>query len=54
MDIDWQIVATIASPIIALFIGALLDRAIEERPRVVAYLGHVSGIRLRKSTHIQW
>lgn len=46
MDIDWQIVATIASPIIALFIGALLEHAIGERPRVVAYLGHVSGIHL--------
>lgn len=48
MVIDWNVVATIASPIIALAIGAALNRAIESRPRVVSYLGHVSGIRLTR------
>lgn len=48
MVIDWNVVATIASPIIALFVGAALNRAIESRPRVVSYLGHVSGIRLTR------
>jgi hypothetical protein len=47
MIIDWNILATIASPIIALFIGALLNHLFENRPKVVSYLGHVSGIRLR-------
>ena len=41
MVIEWSTVATIASPIIALFVGAFLNRAIESRPRLVTYLGHV-------------
>lgn len=45
--INWSIVATIAAPIIALFIGALINHLLENRPKVVSYLGHVSGIRLR-------
>lgn len=46
--IDWSVVATIAAPIIALFIGAALDRYLERRARVVSYLGHASGIRLTR------
>jgi hypothetical protein len=49
MSIDWNVVATIASPIIALFLGAGLNRLIENRPKVVSYLGHVSGIYLSKA-----
>ena len=48
MSIDWNVVATIASPIVALFIGAALNRILENRPRVIVYLGHVSGISLKK------
>lgn len=50
MTIEWSIVATIASPVIALFVGAFLNRAVESRPRVVAYLGHVSGINLSRAS----
>lgn len=46
--IDWSVVATIAAPIIALFVGAALDRYLERRARVVSYLGHASGIRLTR------
>lgn len=49
MSIDWNVAATIASPIIALFVGAGLNRLIENRPKVVSYLGHVSGIFLSKA-----
>ena len=48
MDIDWGIVATVAAPVIALFIGAALNRAIERRPRLVTYLGHVSAHRVER------
>ena len=48
MTIQWNIVATIAAPIIALFIGAALNRAIERRPRLVTYLGHVSAHRVER------
>ena len=47
MTIDWNIIATIASPVIALFIGAFLNHLLENRPKVVCYLGHVSGIRFK-------
>jgi len=45
MTIDWNVVATIAAPLIALFVGAALNRAIENRPRLVTYLGHASSHR---------
>ena len=46
--IDWSVVATIGAPIIALFVGAALDRYLERRARVISYLGHVSGIQLTR------
>ena len=47
-SIDWQVITNIAMPIIALFVGAGIDRVLERRARVVSYLGHVSGIRLTR------
>ena len=44
--VDWGAVATIAAPLIALVAGAFLNRAIESRPRLVSYLGHVSAHHL--------
>ena len=38
MEIAWNVVAIIAAPLIALFVGAVLNRAIESRPRLVTYL----------------
>ena len=46
--IDWPVLTNIAMPIIALFVGAGIDRLLERRARVVSYLGHVSGIRLTR------
>ena len=46
MAIQWSLVATIAAPLIALFVGAGLNRIIERRPRLVTYLGHVSAHRI--------
>ena len=48
MEIAWNVVAIIAAPLIALFVGAVLNRAIESRPRLVTYLGHVSAHRLKR------
>ena len=42
MHIDWMIFATIAAPLIALFVGAWVNRRFENRPFLVAYFGHVS------------
>jgi hypothetical protein len=45
MHIDWVVVATIAAPLIALFVGAFLNRWIENRPVLNSYFGHVSSFR---------
>ena len=46
MAVDWNIVATIAAPLIALFLGAALNRKLERRARLITYLGHVSAHRV--------
>lgn len=38
--------ATIAAPILALFVGAALDRILERKARLIAYYGHASVFRL--------
>lgn len=48
MTVDWSVVATIAGPLIALPIGAWINRAFEGRPRLITYLGHVSTHRLHR------
>ncbi len=40
ITIDWHVVATIAAPIIALFMGAWIDR--RSRPVLITYTSHVS------------
>ena len=45
MGIDWSVVATIASPLVALVVGYFLTRALN-RPVVTTYLGHVSAHRV--------
>ena len=40
--VDWQILATIAAPILALLIGALINRWFENRPKLLSHWGHVS------------
>lgn len=46
MTINWDMAVTIAAPTIALFIGALINHLLENRPKVISYISHVSGIRL--------
>ncbi|MHB9075641.1 MAG: hypothetical protein ACYC6G_19215 [Desulfobaccales bacterium] len=48
MSIDWSVVATIAAPIVALLVGAFVERTFENRSRVISYFGHVSGIRFTR------
>jgi hypothetical protein len=45
MSIDWNVVATILSPIIALFVGAWVNRKFENRPSLISYFGHVSAFK---------
>ncbi|MHB8483349.1 MAG: hypothetical protein ACYDBV_11550 [Nitrospiria bacterium] len=45
MLINWNAIATISAPIIALFIGVWVNRRFENRPVLISYLGHVSVFR---------
>lgn len=42
MHIDWSVAATIAAPIIALFVGVWVNRHFESRPVLVSYFGHIA------------
>jgi hypothetical protein len=42
MSIGWSAVATIAAPVIALFVGIWVNRRFESRPRLISYYSHVS------------
>lgn len=44
--IEWNVVATIAAPIVALLLGVVLDRAFGYRPKLIMYFGHSSATRL--------
>src|SRR5712692_7573779 len=44
--INWGVVATIAAPIIALFVGVWVNRRFESRPVLISYFGHVSAFRV--------
>lgn len=45
MAIDWNAVATIAAPVIALFVGIWVNRRFENRPVLISYFSHVSAFR---------
>lgn len=49
MAVDWNAVATIASPIIALFVGIWVNRKFESRPTLISYFSHVSAFRYSPS-----
>lgn len=45
MTIDWNVIATIAAPVIALFVGVWVNRRFESRPVLISYFSHVSAFR---------
>ncbi len=59
MSIDWMVVATIAAPIITLFVGVWVDRRFENRPTLISYFGNVAafthtteaGLQIQIHTH---
>lgn len=52
MQINWSVFATIASPVIALFIGAILNRLIERRAKLIAYFTHTAVFNIPGATSI--
>jgi len=53
MKIDWMLVATIAAPVLTLFIGAALNRLLERRPKLIAYFAHTSAFRIAGPNPVQ-
>jgi hypothetical protein len=47
MTIDWIVVATIAAPLLAAILGFWINQRFENRPKLVAYYGHVSEFEIR-------
>lgn len=45
MVIDWNAIATIAVPVITLFLGVWVNRRFESRPVLISYFSHVSAFR---------
>ncbi|PXW84919.1 hypothetical protein C8R34_1238 [Nitrosomonas sp. Nm84] len=45
MAVDWNAVATIAAPVITLFLGVWVNRKFESRPALISYFSHVSAFR---------
>lgn len=41
---DWTLFARYAAPVIALLVGAGLNRFLERRPKLITYLGHASAV----------
>lgn len=54
MAIDWNIVATIVAPLLALFVGAFISRVFESRPRLITYLGYVSSHRIEPESGVSF
>lgn len=46
MKIDWSLIKDIAIPVVAVFVGIVLNRILERRPRLIAYIGHVSNFNI--------
>ncbi len=45
MTIEWGALATIAAPIIALFVGVWVNRKFESRSVLISYFGHLAAFR---------
>ena len=45
--VDWQIFATVAAPVVALFVGVAVNRRFENRPVLLTHFGHVSSFKIQ-------
>ena len=46
--VDWQVFATVAAPILTLFLGVWVNRRFERRPVLLSHWGHVSSFNYQK------
>ena len=47
MEIDWILVSRYAAPLLALFVGAALNRLMENRPKLVTFLANAAAVQVR-------
>jgi hypothetical protein len=50
MTVEWGALATIAAPIIALFVGVWVNRRFESRPVLISHFGHVAAFVSKSAT----
>jgi len=48
--INWQVYATLSAPLITLFLGIAINRAIEKRARLISFLLHATGVPFQPPT----
>lgn len=46
MAMDWNLVSTIAVPLLCLLFGAFINRKLERRPVIVSFFGHASSFSI--------
>lgn len=44
---NWQVLATVSAPIVALFVGAALNRRLERRPKLVSFYSQASTVQVQ-------
>ncbi len=52
---DWQVIAIIVIPLVSVILGAWLQRGLERKPNLIAYVGNISSFDVQKTmvyTHI--
>lgn len=48
MAVDWDLTSKLVGPVLGALVGAAIKHVLDSRPKVVAFLGHVSGITLQR------
>ena len=48
MAIDWDLTTKLAGPVLGALVGVAIKHLLDSRPRVVAFLGHVSAVKLQR------
>ena len=48
--IDWQLFATVATPVLTLLVGFWLNRRFDSRPILLSHWGHVSSFNVQNET----
>ncbi len=47
MTIDWTLLARYIAPLLVLFMGILINRYLERRPKLISYMAHASAVPIQ-------